>query len=38
MNKYEIENMKLEEARDRDHKKKKNIPGKIEIFSVNDMW
>ena len=39
MNYFDKEDQKLEEARDRDHKKKKYpIPDKIEIFSVNDMW
>ena len=38
MNEYEIEDIRLEESRDRDHKKKIKIPDKIVIFSVNDMW
>jgi len=40
MNEYEIEEYILEQARERDRKKRQNkcIPDKIEIFSVNDMW
>lgn len=34
---YESEDKMLESARDRDRKKKKNIPDKIEIWSVNDL-
>jgi len=37
--KFNIEEYLLEEARERDHKKKKyKIPDKIEIFSINDLW
>ena len=37
---YEIEDKMLEDARERDHKKRNKllVPDKIEIFSVNDMW
>jgi len=37
--KFDVEEYLLEEARENDHKKKKNknIPDKIEIFSVNDL-
>jgi len=37
---FDSEDKILEEARERDHKKKNkyNIPDKIIIFSVNDLW
>ena len=36
-NNFDMEEYLLEEAKERDHKKKKNIPDKIVIWSVNDL-